>query len=503
MRARMWATGGLVALVLMLFASPAQAEWLRAESANFIVFSDSSEARLRERVQLLEDFDRLLRTMTTINDPPAPTKLHIYMVSGIEDLRLVRSVPNGTAGFYAASPNGIAAFVDSRAEAGGNEILFHEYVHHFMMRYRPNAYPAWFVEGFAEYFMTTRIRPGQVELGNASAGRAYSITMGTWLPMERLLFEGQSELSRDQRASFYALSWLAVHYFYSNPERQAALRRYLSSARTGDPKAAFQAAVGMAPEEFDNELQRYIRGGRITVRRMTREPPPPAPVTITRLPRAADDLILYEAALRLGIPDEVAPSHLQRIRTLAARHGQDPFVMRVLAHAELLYGDAAAADRLLDPLIEASPNDAELLYLKGMRHLVAANKSEDGAADMRQARLWFGRAHTADGNHFQTLYRFAQSLRGSNSFTSDNTRNVLLLAFSLAPQVAEIRMNAAALLISRNEFAEAEAMLRPLAADPHDAGIARAAREMREMALARLQSPTQAQADRDEATESE
>lgn len=138
-----------------------------------------------------------------------------------------------------------------------------------------------------------------------------------------------------------------------------------------------------------------------------------------------------------------------------------------------------------------------------MRHLVAANKSEDGAADMRQARLWFGRAHSADGNHFQTLYRFAQSLRGSNSFTSDNTRNVLLLAFSLAPQVAEIRMNAAALLISRNEFAEAEAILRPLAADPHDAGIARAAREMREMALARLQSPTQAQADRDEAAESE
>ncbi|MDQ8754814.1 hypothetical protein RCO27_01110 [Sphingosinicella sp. LHD-64] len=490
-------------MALLLWVAPAQAEWLRAESANFIVFGNSSESRLRERVELLEDFDRLLRMMTTVNDPPAPTKLHIYLVSGLDDLRLVRPVATGVGGFYAATPNGVAALVDSRAEAGGNEILFHEYAHHFMMRYRPGAYPAWYVEGFAEYFMTARFRPQQVDFGTASRGRAYSITGMPWLSIDRVLFGDSSGLGREQMASFYALSWLAVHYFYSTVERQAALRRYLDGAEGGDPRAVFQRATGLAPDQFDEELRRYIRGRRIVSRRMTREPPAPAPVAVMPLPRAADDLILYEVALRLGIPDETGAAYLPRIRSLAARHAQDPFATRVLAHAELLYGDPAAADRLLDPLIEASPDDAELLYLKGMRYLVAAEKADDNASDERLARQWFGRAHAADGNHFQTLYRYAQSLRGNTNFASENTRNVLLLAHSLAPQVSEIRMNTAALLMSRGEYAEAETLLRPLAADPHNAGIARAAREMRELALTRLRSAGGSETTRAEAPDAE
>ena len=35
-------------------------------------------------------------------------------------------------------------------------ILFHEYVHHFMLQHFSVAYPAWFVEGYAELFSNTR-----------------------------------------------------------------------------------------------------------------------------------------------------------------------------------------------------------------------------------------------------------------------------------------------------------------------------------------------------------
>ena len=67
-------------------------------------------------------------------------------------------------------------------------------------------------------------------------------------------------------------------------------------------------------------------------------------------------------------------------------------------------------------------------------------------------------------------------------FGSENTANVLLLAHQLAPQVSEITMNAARLLISRREYDDAKALLRPLAADPHNAGLAEAARRMMEQA---------------------
>ena len=66
---------------------------------------------------------------------------------------------------------------------------------------------------------------------------------------------------------------------------------------------------------------------------------------------------------------------------------------------------------------------------------------------------------------------------------SENTSNVLLLAHQLAPQVAEITMNAAALLITRAaNMPRRSPCSRPLAADPHDAGLAAAAREMIEQA---------------------
>ena len=482
---------GFILLCLTLGASPARADWLRAESPNFIVYSEESESRLRERVALLENFDRLLRIITTVNDPPAPTKLHVYVVSGPDDLRAIQPAPAGIVGYYIATPYGIAALVDRLAGGAGTrefreraaeETLLHEYAHHFMRQYRANAYPAWYVEGFAEYFATATFRNRSIDIGNFSQGRAYSIVEGQWLPIDRVLFGTVEGLSREQMSQFYAQSWLLTHYFYSTPERQAALRRYLVAARAGD-RAALEQATGLTTEQLNEELRRYIRGGQIRYRRLTlEEAQAPPPINVTRLPPAADDMMLFEAALRLGLSDDEAPSYLERIRAAAARHPGDAFAQRVLAHAEALHGDGAVADRILDPLIAAAPGDVELMYFKGMRHLRAASDSDDDGRHGSAARTWFTRAHRADENHFQTLYRYAEAMRGQPGYVSENTENVLLLAHQLAPQVAEITMNAAIMLINRRKYAEAEALLRPLSVDPHNAGLAEAAKQLIERA---------------------
>lgn len=484
---RMKALGFLAALLgfVLLSAAPAKAEWRRAESPNFIVYSTQSEAQLRQRILLLEDYDRLLRRMISVTEPPAPNKLHIYIVDGIEDLQLIRPVPATTAGMYEASADGIAAFVDDSTAMSGNEILFHEYAHHFMLQYRPNAYPVWYVEGFAEYFMTARFSPSRIEIGDYSSARSGAIRFGEWLPMERILNGDLRGLNDEQRAQFYAQAWLTVHYFYSTPERQAALARYLVALRGADPANAIRTATGMDAAAFGREISHYVGSGHVDYWRMPRpagEAEPP--VTVTVMPRGAGDLMLYEAALRVGIGDDKGRLYLPRIRAAAARHEGDPFAQRVLAHAELLYGDPAAADRLLDGLLAASPNDAELLYLKGLRHLRAAEHAENGSAEAAEARRWFGRAHQADPNHFQTLYRYAQTFRNDPGYVSDNNIEVILLAHQLAPQVSEITLNAAAMLIAHRDNAIAIALLRPLAADPHDAELAQAARQMIERAQA-------------------
>lgn len=485
MRLKPGVLAGLLCLVL-LWASPARAEWRRAESPNFILYGNLPERVLRERILLLEDYDHLLRTIIAVTEPPTPNKLHVYILDNGRDLRTVQQMPAGIVGFYAATPDGIAAFIDNSAESAGNETLFHEYAHHFMRQYRPNAYPAWYVEGFAEYFMTARFSGGRIDIGNYSPGRAYAIMQGQWLPMDRILYGQPLDFRGDAMGQFYAQSWLLVHYFYSTPERQAALGRYLVAARS-DNRGALQAATGMDVAALTQELHRYIGHGSIDFRRMTRpEGETPPPVTVTSLPRGADDLIVYEAALAIGIEEERGRTYLPTIRAAAARHPGDPFAERVLAHAELLYGDAAAADRLLDRLIAANPQDAELLYLKGMRYLTAAERGDEWEADARNARTWFGRAHQADANHYQTLFRYAQSLRRDRDYGAENNLNVMLLAHQLAPQVAAVTMNAAALLIGRSgeDDAIAISLLRPLAGDPHNASLAQAAHQLIERAEA-------------------
>jgi hypothetical protein len=471
--------------VALLWAAPARADWRRAESPNFILYSTQPETQLRQRILQLEDYDRLLRRMISVTEPPAPNKLHIYIVDGNDDLQLIRPVPSTVAGMYEATADGIAAFVDDSTNMSANEILFHEYAHHFMLQYRPNAYPVWYVEGFAEYFMTARFSPTRIDIGDYSSARSGAIRFGQWLPMERILNGDLRGLDDEQRAQFYAQAWLTVHYFYSTPERQAALARYLVALRGNNPRNAIQAATGMDAAAFGREISHYVGTGHVDFWRMPRsanEAPPP--VTVAVLPRGANDLMLYEAALRVGISDEKGRLYLPRIRAAAARHEGDPFAQRVLAHAELLYGDAAVADRLLDNLLAASPNDAELLYFKGMRHLHAAEQEEAWQTDASEARRWFGRAHQADPSHYQTLFRYAQSLRRDREFISDNNIEVILLAHQLAPQVGEITLNAASMLIAHRDVGIAVALLRPLASDPHNPELAQTARHMMEEAQA-------------------
>jgi hypothetical protein len=489
-----WVLLFLGALVVP-WAAPAQADWRRAESPNFVVYSSESEARLREHVLLLEDFDQLLRTVTTAGREPTSTKLHVYILRGARDLKKLVSADTDVAGFYLATTEGIAAFVDARSFMDRQEILLHEYVHHFMYQHARDSFPPWYVEGIAEYYQTTKFDDRRIEIGRHSMHRSAYVVDRDWLPMERVLFGRAQGLDRDQAARFYAQSWLAVHYFVSDAERNAALVRYFEALRRGeDRREAFEAEIGLTPEAFERELKEYVANRRITVWHAPRASvAAPPPVTITVLPPAARDLMVYAAGLRVGFPEERQEEHLEAVRKAAQRHGQDAFARRVLAHAETLYGDLEAADRLLAGLIAEMPDDAELMYLKGRRHLRAAQEGDDWEAESRLARQWFVRAHQADEDHFQTLFFYTRTLRGEDehyeayrdAYYSENTANVLRLAHQLAPQVWAISGATSAVLMRLGHYDEVESVVMQIATNPHDAEWAEWARDRIERARAR------------------
>lgn len=469
--------GCLFALAFSATGAFAQdGRWLRAESPGFIVYSTNSEARVRGVAEDLESFDALLRRMTETTAERSPTKLEIYLFNGPGQYQ--EAFPGDSSmvrGRYAARPDIIAAYAIFRDREGldAQEILFHEYAHHFMYQHFANLYPAWYVEGFAEFVATTEFEEGRIVIGQASEARAGWLLAGSWLPMERLI-EGMPRDSEDI-ARFYAQSWLFVHYIFNTEGMLGKFRAYLRALRLGaTPAEAFQTGFGVSPSEMQSTLRTYMRGNPHALALTRPVAVERQGVAITRLPASANDLLPLTTRIRRGwIEDEEAAALLARMRRIAGTP-LDPFAILALAEAEVNYGDIAAARALLEPYIAAHADDAQAQYLMGRSYWREAEEAEE-RDDLEarntaraNARRHYSRAFRANGNHVPTLFRYAQTFVGETLDESGaNALNALLLARQLAPQVSDITFMAADWLLAANRPAEAIPMLRVIAYNPH------------------------------------
>jgi hypothetical protein len=147
--------------------TPASAEWRRAESEHFIVYSDARESTLRDYVRKLELFDRVLRIEVSAQQETV-RKLPIFLVGGENALRQIHPyLPRNTAGVYVPSSEDIFAVAIRNQE---DDYMLHEYVHHVMFQNFAGAYPAWLIEGFAEYYAATEVDDDAILIGGFNTG---------------------------------------------------------------------------------------------------------------------------------------------------------------------------------------------------------------------------------------------------------------------------------------------------------------------------------------------
>lgn len=489
---------GALAAVVTAWSSPCVARaqdghWLRLESPGFIVYTSGSEQRARSAAQDLEVFDALLRRMTDAPAARSPTKLEIYLLSS-DQFHNTFNMGQNIAGFYRASVDQIAAYEIYSQASGfdGQDVLFHEYAHHFMYQYFNNAYPAWYVEGFAEFVATAVLGTERITLGRSNAGRFQSLLSGTWLPMERLITAMPLSLNGTEMEMFYAQSWLFTHYLVLTPDANAKFQAYVHALRQGQaPEAAFQTGFGMTPAQMQAVLHAYLRSAPNAIALTRPAAVEQTPITSSHLSAAADDLMLLNARLRQSVQDSERAALLAHVQQLAARYPGDAFATLTLARAEDTLGSHQAARAVLEPYLAANPNDVEALYLEGLSYLRDADDAEGEARlqTLSQARRYFGRGFHQNGNDVPTLYRYAETYNGvgMNDATFDNYVNVLLLAHQLAPQVPDISFGTAGALMSKGRNAEAIPILRALAYDPHGGAAAQAAQRMLEQAQAAAQ----------------
>lgn len=471
---------GLATLTLVLLsATPARAEWRRAESPRFIVYSQGSEAALRRYVQALETYDFVLRARMGLPlDQPPVRKLPIYLVGGRNGLVQInpRTGPDVAGTYFPVGEDIFAAAIQDREQ----DFLLHEYFHHFSAEVgATSSYPGWMIEGLAEYFMTAEIRNGSVEIGGYNENRAYVLLNLPWLSLDELLTKRAGELTRQSsKDSYYPVAWLLTHWFMSDDTRRIQLASYTNAVLNGgDPAEAMEQATGMSLAEIRQALRRYLQGRLPGLRYEIDRAP--AEITVTRLPRSADDLLLLGQRLKVGVDDDQRAATADLVRRAAARHPDDPFALLQLGHAELHFGDPEAGEMVLARLLEMEPTNVEALQLMASRYMsLAEDRPDESVTLLRRARGFLARAYQADNHNYYTLYMIARTRVGAADYPTENDLVAWDRAQRYAPQLASIRLGYAGALMETGEFGEAISLLEPLANAPHGGGAAAAAQEL-------------------------
>jgi tetratricopeptide (TPR) repeat protein len=480
------------AFVVMLALAPAASaqsgggRWYRGESANFIVFGDS-EGQVAGAAQALEDFHKALAALLRVSGESDANKLEVYLVRGQVGLREIwPTVGDSIGGFYMARSEHTAAFLiyNQSFATSRLEILQHEYAHHFMMHYAPQAYPRWYVEGWAEFVSTMEVRDRRAIIGRPSRDRLMALADRNFIAIEHFLApERMQNEPSTFGGRFYAQSAFAATYIANNSTRAEGLVRYVDALGRGEePLEAFEPSFGISTREFNDELRAYTRGTAQLI--AVPLPAERADVTVTRLPRSADDLLLPYARMKLSqVGQDDVPAFTSRIEREAPAFPGDPLAELARVRAAMLRDDNQGARTRLEAFI-ATNDTAEARFLLGMTYLNEVETAQPGEATdeaIREARRHFVRGFRIDANHAPTLVHYARSYAGGPPMADEHI-NVLARAVELAPQVSSTRMLLASELMEREEFDAAVVTLRPLMYAGHGDDTSRMARAMADAA---------------------
>ncbi len=471
-------------LVLLASASSAHAEWWEARTNHFIVISEGSSDETRDVANKLERFDGALRFMqgmapevADIGDSSRVTIFRTGDESRIE--ALAGSIGSGIRGFYIPRAGNPVAFVPARADRpdslvrspvnptatlDGMKVLLHEYTHHFMLTTFPSAYPAWYVEGFAELYGNIDLHPdGTFRLGNPPNYRAYELLNMDLLMVEQMLDDKRKMASGAEIFQLYSMGWLMTHYLSFSPARDGQLRQYLTALRGGEASLVAARRIFGDLGKLDGELRRYMtsRLPGLNVRPGNYVAPT---VTMRQITGGEADLMRQRIVLTRGVTRNKARDVARQLDVSATRYPAEVAPQLIMAEA---YHDALELDRAdaaADRALTLVPNSVDALVLKGQ---IAIDRGKTDPASFARARPFLTRAHTIEKRDPRPLIELYRSYREAHQPVPASAGTALENAFDTASYDADYRMLLAEHLLVLNDTRLARTVLEPVAFSPH------------------------------------
>jgi len=194
-------------------------------------------------------------------------------------------------------------------------------------------------------------------------------------------------------------------------------------------------------------------------------------ISVSRLSPAWEAMALPLVNARSPRPEEIdGPALLAAARANAARFPDDSLALTALGRNEKQSGDAGAAEVALTRAVEMDPTNVEALLLLAGVVRERADLATDEATITREqetALALLRRAIEADPRDYRAYAALARLRRSMTHEPTEEDLMIWAMAARYAPQVMSIRGDAAVAMLRDDRLDEAEALLIPVASDPH------------------------------------
>ena len=430
--------------------------WTRAESAHFIVYSNSPDDRIRDFVERLEAFDdqadKLYRQIGD-SELPGTGKQVFYYLNKIDDYNIVHpraTSPNGftfrpytTCPFEDARYFGVNMGEDRQAQTSEyvNLDLSYTYLAYAEtknIKFFSAPLPAWLDRGLKYYLMTLNVQPDKLVVGQMLPEMAIDLkpNQHRFIPLADIVSDTPPSLGVDM-AHINAESWFLVHWLASTPESRQMLTAYIARTRDGeDPLKAFVEVTGKQPDDLLPLYKDYLSKG-VPVQVFAHTPQPAGALSLTVLPYSGQPVPLFDAAVSACSDVLHRKTLLGDLRGAAKAFPDDALAQRAQLRGEVLTGDAKsgelqAALAPLEAVVAAHPDDADALTLLGHLHLRLAEAAAPDAAhaDYAAARAALGQAYKLEPASPTILALFSRARADLPGYPDDQARQAMDLAQS-------------------------------------------------------------------------
>lgn len=455
----------LALLSCSTFAAP---QWVEVHSAHFTVLTDTNEKQAREVATRFEQMRAVFGTLFHKTKVNLPVPLQIIAFRGQGEMRrfapLWKGKPVELSGFFQGADDRNFILLDM-ASFDPYAVVFHEYAHLLLHGNFPPT-PAWFDEGFAEYFSSLKVNAKEVQYGNIPERTQYSLLNNRWMPLSDLLNVQHNSAvynERDKSSIFYAQSWLVVHYLMSN-QRVPEAARYLQLTQIERKPIpdAIKEAFGVDLPTFEKTIASYFHGqGKMYTA--------PAPTFDSGpfVTKNVDDLTAQ--AMLADVHAHSSDYHQQAIPEFQAVLQKDPdnlVANRGLGYLYLRSNEFDKAATLFQRAAVNDPKDARLHYLNAL--LVNRQAMKEGRAPQNptQMRQELELAIELDPTMADAYNLLAFALGADGKYEPAITAQKK--AIELNPSLEIYQANLARIYLQAQRWDDAEAVLTRLkqSADP-------------------------------------